>query len=105
MRKIYLSENWRQAKKLQPRIIVYLQKRNIMETLVIHPKDKAELHFFLELAQRLGTSIITIDEWNDEQLLKAMEENLTSGETDKENVLNTLNNILNEDQPPYNNEG
>lgn len=76
-----------------------------METLIIHPKDKAELNFFLELAQRLGTSIITIDEWNDEQLLKAMEENLTSGETDKENVLNTLNNILNEDQPPHGNEG
>lgn len=75
-----------------------------METLIIQPKDKAELHFFLELAQRLGTNIKTIDEWSDEQLLKAMEENLDSGETDKGNVLNTLNNILNEDQPPYRNE-
>jgi hypothetical protein len=75
-----------------------------METLIIHPKDKAELIFFLELAERLGTSIKTIDEWQDEQLLKAMEENSASGETDKQNILNTLNNILNEDQAPYNNE-
>jgi hypothetical protein len=75
-----------------------------METLIIYPKDKAELIFFLELAERLGTSIKTIDEWQDEQLLKAMEENSASGETDKQNILNTLNNILNEDQAPYNNE-
>lgn len=75
-----------------------------METLIIHPKDKAELNFFLELANRLGTSITTINEMHDKQLLKAMEKNLTSGETDKQNVLNTLNNILNEDQAPYNDE-
>ena len=75
-----------------------------METLIIHPKDKAELNLFLELAKRLGTNIKTIEELYDEQLLKTMEENLTSGETDKENVMNTLNHILNEDQSPYNHE-
>ena len=75
-----------------------------METIIIHPKDKAELNFFLELAKRLGTNITTIDQLHDKQLLEAMEENLTTGETDKQNVLNTLNNILNEEQTPYNNE-
>jgi predicted nucleic acid-binding protein len=75
-----------------------------METIIIHPKDKAELNFFLELAQRLGTNITTIDQLHDKQLLKAMEENLATGETDKENIMNTLNNILNEDQASYNDE-
>lgn len=75
-----------------------------METIIIHPKDKAELNFFLELANRLGTTITTIDELHDKQLLKAMEENLTSGEIDKKNIINTLNNILNEEQAPYNDE-
>lgn len=75
-----------------------------METIIIHPKDKAELNFFLELANRLGTNITTIDELHDKQLLKAMEDNLTTGEIDKGNIMNTLNNILNEDQAPYNDE-
>jgi len=72
-----------------------------METIIIHPKDKAELKFFLELAKRLGTTIKTFDEWQDEQLLKAMEENIKTGKADKSKVLNTLHNILNEDQATY----
>ncbi len=72
-----------------------------METIIIHPKDKAELKFFLELAKRLGTTIKTFDEWQDEQLLKAMEENVKTGKADKNKVLNTLHNILNEDQTTY----
>jgi len=76
-----------------------------METIIIHPKDKAELNFFLELAQRLGTKFTSIDELEDKELLKAMKENLTSGETDKESIMKTLNNILNENQAPYKNEG
>ena len=72
-----------------------------METIIIHPKDKAELKFFLELAKRLGTTIKTFDEWQDEQLLIAMEENIKTGKADKSKVLNTLHNILNEDQATY----
>jgi hypothetical protein len=72
-----------------------------METIIIHPKDKAELKFFLELAKRLGTTIKTFDEWQDEQLLKDMEENIKTGKADKSKVLSTLHNILNEDQATY----
>ena len=75
-----------------------------METIIIQPKDEAELNFFLELAKRLGTKFKTFDELQDQQLLYAMEENLKSEKTTKNSVINTLNRILNEDQPPYDNE-
>jgi len=75
-----------------------------METIIIHPKDKAELDFFLELAKRLGTPIKTFEDLQDEQLLKAMEKNRETGKTDKNSIINTLHNILNEDQAPYKNE-
>ncbi len=75
-----------------------------METIIIQPKDKAELKFFLELAKRLGTKYKTFDELQDQQLLYAMEENLKTEKTTKSSVIKTLHNILNEDQPPYNNE-
>ncbi len=76
-----------------------------MDTLIIKPRDKAELNFFLELAKRLGVSIKTYDEIQDEQLLKAMEENKETSKTDRKKVMDTLHNILNEDNPPYKNEG
>lgn len=72
-----------------------------METLIIKPKDKSELNFFLELARRLGTSAKTYEEMQDEQLLKAMEVNMKTDKTDKSKVLNTIQNILNEEQPHY----
>jgi hypothetical protein len=72
-----------------------------METLIIRPKDKAELKFFLDLAKRLGTSAKTYGEMQDEQLLKAMEQNMNTPKTDKKKVLDTLHNILNEEQAPY----
>jgi hypothetical protein len=75
-----------------------------METIIIQPKDEAELNFFLELAKRLGTKFKTFDELQDQQLLYAMEENLKSEKTTKNSVINTLHKILNEDQPPYDNE-
>ena len=75
-----------------------------METLIIKPRDKAELNFFIELAKRLGVKTKTYEEIQDEQLLKAMEENRKTPKTEKEKVINTLHNILNEDQPPYENE-
>ncbi|MGM0621638.1 MAG: hypothetical protein ACQETJ_11380 [Bacteroidota bacterium] len=72
-----------------------------METIIIKPKDKDELNFFLELAKRLGVSAKTYEEMQDEQLLKAMERNRKTPKTDKEKVLDTLNNILNENQQDY----
>ena len=75
-----------------------------METLIIKPRDKAELNFFLELAKRLGVKTKTYGEIQDEQLLKAMEENRGTSKTDRKRVIDTLHNILNEDQPPYENE-
>ena len=75
-----------------------------METLIINPRDKAELNFFMELAKRLGVRAKTYNEIKDEQLLEAMEENKRTSKTDKKSIIDTLNNILNEDQPPYKNE-
>ncbi|MDO9040149.1 MAG: hypothetical protein Q7U65_02115 [Bacteroidota bacterium] len=73
-----------------------------METIIIKPKDKAELNFFLELAKRLGTTVKTYEEMQDEQLLKTMDENKKTPKTDKKTVLDTLQNILNDKQAPYN---
>jgi hypothetical protein len=72
-----------------------------METIIIKPKDRDELNFFLELAKRLGVSAKTYEEMQDEQLLKAMEINRKTSKTDKKKVLETLNNILNEEQQDY----
>ncbi len=74
-----------------------------METIIIRPKDKAELNFFLELAKRLGVNITTFEELQDELLLKLMEENRKTGKTDRKKVMDSLHNILNEGQPPYKN--
>ena len=72
-----------------------------METLIIKPKDKAELNFFLDLVKRLGTTAKTYEEMQDEQLLKVMEQNMKTNKTDKKTVLDTLQNILNDKQAPY----
>lgn len=79
-----------------------MYKENKMETLIIKPKDKAELNFFLDLAKRLGVTAKTYEEIQDEQLLKAMEQNMKTPKTDKMKVLDTLQNILNDEQAPYN---
>lgn len=73
-----------------------------METLIIKPKDKSELNFFLDLAKRLGTTVKTYEEMQDEQLLKVMEQNMKTDKIDKRKVLDTLQNILNDEQAPYN---
>jgi len=73
-----------------------------METVIIKPKDKAELNFFLDLAKRLGITAKTYEDLQDEQLLKAMEQNMKTHKTDKTKVLDTLQNILNDEQAPYN---
>jgi hypothetical protein len=72
-----------------------------METIILKPKDKDELSFFLELAKRLGVRTQTIEDLQDEQLLKAMEENRKTPKTDRKNVLDTIQNILNEDRATY----
>ena len=73
-----------------------------METIILKPKDKDELHFFLELAKRLGVKTQTLEDLLDEQLLKSMEENRKTPKTSKQSVLNTIQNILNEDKASYN---
>jgi len=75
-----------------------------MKSIIIHPKDEAELNFFLELANRLDVKITTSEELQDDQLLKFMEENRNTGKTDRKAIMDSLHNILNEDQPSYKNE-
>jgi len=76
-----------------------------MEKIIIQPKDKAELNFFLEPAKRPGVTIKTYDEVQDENLLIDMEENRKTEKTNKKKVMDTLLNILNEDRAHYENEG
>jgi succinate dehydrogenase flavin-adding protein (antitoxin of CptAB toxin-antitoxin module) len=72
-----------------------------METIILKPKDKDELNFFLELAKRLGVKTQTLEDLQDEQLLKSMEENRKTPKTSKQSVLDTIQNILNEDKASY----
>jgi hypothetical protein len=65
-----------------------------METLIIKPKDKAELNFFLELAKRLGAKTTTVEEDADEKLLKAMEKNKSTPLASRQKVLDTLHQII-----------
>jgi len=65
-----------------------------METLIIKPKDKAELNFFLELAKRLGTKTATVEDDADERLFQAMENNKKTPKVSRQKVLDTLNQIL-----------
>ncbi len=67
-----------------------------MDTLIVKPRDKAELEFFLELAKRLGTKVETIEDDADMRLFQAMERNSKTPKTSKQKVLNTINQIINE---------
>ena len=67
-----------------------------METLIIKPKDKAELNFFLELAKRLGTKTATVEDDADERLFQAMELNNKTPKVSRQKVLDTLNKIISE---------
>jgi hypothetical protein len=67
-----------------------------METLIIRPKDKAELNFFLELAKRMGIQTATIESDADERLFQAMELNSKTSEVSRQKVLDTLHQIINE---------
>ncbi len=67
-----------------------------METLIIKPKDKAELNFFLELARRLGTKTTTFANDADERLFQAMERNHKTSKVSRKKVIDTLNKIIDE---------
>jgi len=67
-----------------------------METLIIKPKDKADLNFFLELAKRLGAKTVTIESDADERLFQAMENNKKTSKVNRSEIINTLHKIINE---------
>jgi hypothetical protein len=67
-----------------------------MENIIIKPKDKAELNFFLELAKRLGTKAATIESDADERLFQAMELNSKTPKVSRQKVLDTLHQIISE---------
>jgi len=67
-----------------------------METLIIKPKDKAELNFFLELAKRLGTKTATFESDDDQRLFQAMEQNKNTMKVSRNKILDTLHQIINE---------
>lgn len=67
-----------------------------METLIIKPKDKAELNFFLELAKRLGVKATTFESDADDRLFQAMEKNKKTAKTSREIVFDTLQQIIKE---------
>ncbi|WP_167607475.1 hypothetical protein [Maribellus sediminis] len=75
-----------------------------MDSIIIHPRDKKEFNFFVELAQRLGLEINTTSDVIDAQLLADMETNKKTGYVAKEKVLSTIQNILNEQKTDYKNE-
>jgi len=68
-----------------------------METLIIKPKDKAELNFFLELTRRMGIKSATIENDADERLFQSMEKNKKTPEVSKHKVIETLHQILNDE--------
>jgi hypothetical protein len=72
-----------------------------MDSLIIKPKDQAELNFFLELAKRVGAEVQTYEDIQDSELLLAMEANKGTPKIDKQAVLDILHTILNEQQADY----
>lgn len=66
-----------------------------MESLIIKPKDKAELNFFIELAKRLGTVASTIEDDDDERLFQSMEKNKKTSKVSRQKLFDTLNKIQN----------
>ena len=76
-----------------------------MDSIIIKPRDKKEFNFFVELAGRLGIEIKTVGDVFDEQLLADMEKNADTDYLGKKEVLKTIQNILNEEQADYKNEG
>jgi len=65
-----------------------------METLIIKPKDKADLNFFIELAKRLGAETSTIKDDADERLFQSMEINKKTPKISRQKVVDTINKII-----------
>ena len=65
-----------------------------METLIIKPKDKADLIFFIELAKRLGAETSTIKDDADERLFQSMENNKKTPKVSRQKVMDTINKII-----------
>ena len=67
-----------------------------MELLIIKPKDKAELNFFLELTNRLGTKTVIIETDADERLFQSMEKNKNTHKVSRQKVFDTIHQIIKE---------
>ena len=71
-----------------------MKKAKTIGRILIEPRDIAEFNFFLELAQRLGTNIATIENDADKRLLLAMDKNSKTPRISKEKVLDTLHKVI-----------
>jgi len=67
-----------------------------MGTLIIKPKDKADLKFFLELAKRLGAKAAIIENDADEDLFQSMEKNKDTPKVSRQKVFDTIQQIIKE---------
>jgi hypothetical protein len=67
-----------------------------MESLIIKPKDKAELNFFLELSKRLSAKAVIIETDADERLFQFMEKNKNTHKVCNLKVFNTIHQIIKE---------
>jgi len=65
-----------------------------MDTLIIKPKDKADLNFFIELAKRLGAKATMIESDADERLFQSMENNKKTPKVSQQKVMDTINKII-----------
>ena len=65
-----------------------------METLIIEPRDKSDLNFFIELAKRLGAKATMIESDADERLFQSMENNKKTPKVSQQKVIDTINKII-----------
>ncbi len=72
-----------------------------MDALLINPRDEEEMNFMLEFIKRMGLKFRKLDDIEDDLLLSVMEENRKSPLITKQSMLNTIDNILNEDAEEY----
>lgn len=63
-----------------------------METIVIQPKNKADVKFWLELAKKTGTKAkaVNLEEAEDLALALLIEQGLETEDVDRESVMQAL---------------
>jgi hypothetical protein len=63
-----------------------------METIVIQPKNKADVKFWLELAKKTGTKAkaVNLEESEDLALALLIEQGLETEDVDRESVMQAL---------------